>query len=117
MSKMKKIISNSLEDGIKPKLAYYTCPQIDCNESYISEIETCFEECIIDHTKRDEKLHIYKHCSENSHLHVWLDNFQIVSRNYVNGLKTKIGEALVINELKPSLTLCLPRDTGIPELQ
>ena len=29
----------------------------------------------------------------NSHLHVWLDNFQIV-RNYGNLIKRKIGEAL-----------------------
>ena len=28
--------------------------------------------------------YIYKHCSENSHLHVWLDNFQIVYRNHSN---------------------------------
>ena len=61
MSKMNKIVSNSLEDGVKPKIVYSsaklsqyinvkdpvpqkyksnlvykcTCPQIDCNESYI----------------------------------------------------------------------------------
>ena len=32
-----------------------TCPQIDCNESYIGEIERCFEEHVIDHNKRDKK--------------------------------------------------------------
>ena len=32
-----------------------TCPQIDCNESYIGEIERCFEERVIDHKKRDKK--------------------------------------------------------------
>ena len=40
-----------------------TCSQIDCNESYIGEIETRFEECIIDHNKGDKKSHICKHSS------------------------------------------------------
>ena len=129
MSKMKKIICNSLEDGVKPNVVYNsaklsqyfnakdpvpqkyksdlvykcTCPQIDCNESYIGETERRFEERIIDHNKRDKKSHIYKHSSENSHPHVGLDNFEIVGRNYGNRIKRKIGEALLINELKPSL--------------
>ena len=48
------------------------------------------------------KKHIYKYSSENSNPQVWLDNFQIVGRNYGNRVKRKIGEALLINELKPS---------------
>ena len=121
--------NNSLEDGVKPKVVYNsaklsqyfnvkdpvpqkyksdlvykcTCPQIDCNESYVGETERRFEERIIDHDKRDKKSHIYKHSSENSYPHVWLDNFEIVGRNYGNRIKRKIGEALSINELKPSL--------------
>ena len=81
MSKMKKIICNSLEDGVKPKVVYNsaklnqyfnvkdpvpqkykrdlvykcTCPQIDRNESYIGETERRFEKRIIDHNKRDKK--------------------------------------------------------------
>ena len=73
---MKKIICNSLEDGGKPKVVYNsaklsqyfnlkdsvpqkyksdlvykcTCPQIDCNESYIGETERPSEERIINHT-------------------------------------------------------------------
>ena len=70
---------------------------------YIAETERRFEERIIDHNKRDKKSYIYKHGSENSHPHVWLNNFQIVGRNYGNRIKRKIGEALLINELKPSL--------------
>ena len=114
MSKMKKIVSNSLVDGVKPKVAYNltklsqyfnvkdlvlqkyksdlvykgTCPQSDCNESYIGETERSFEECIIDHIKRDKKSYLYKHSGEDSHPHVWLDNFQIVGRNYGNHIKT-----------------------------
>ena len=129
MSKMKKIVSNSLEDTVKLKVVYNsaklsqyfnikdpviqkykndlvykcTCPKIDCNKSYIGETERRFAERIIDHNKRDKKSHIYKHNSENSHPHVWLDNFQVVGRNYGSRMKKKIGEALLINELKPSL--------------
>ena len=112
ISKMKKIVRNSLKDGVKPKVVYNsakltqyfnvkdpvpqkyksglvyncTCPQIDCNESYICETERRFEECIIDHNK---------HSSGNSHSHVWLDNFQIVGRNYGNSIKRKIGAAML----------------------
>ena len=101
MSKMKKIISNSLEDGVKLKLVYNsaklsqyfnvrdhvpqkyksdlvykcTCPQIDCNETYISKTERRSEERVIDHNKSDKKSHVYKHSSENSHPHVCLNNF------------------------------------------
>ena len=110
MSKMKKIVSNSLEDDIKPKVVYNsaklsqyfnmkdpvpqkykrdlvykcTCPQIACNESYIGETENRFEERIIDHNKRDKKSHIYKHSGGNSHSHVLLDSFEIVGRSYGN---------------------------------
>ena len=107
MSEMKKIVSNSQEDGVKPKIVYNstklsqyfnvkdpvpqkyetdlvykcTCPQIDCNASNIDETERRFEEHIIDHNIRDKKSHLYKQSNENSHLQVWFDNFQIVSRN------------------------------------
>ena len=129
MSKMKKIVSNSLENGVKPKVVYnlaklsqylnvkdpvpqkyksnlvYKCtsPQINCNESFMGEAERRFEERIIDHNKRDKKSHICKHSGQNSHPHVWFDNFQKVGRNYGNRIKRKIGEAMLINELKPSL--------------
>ena len=97
MSKMKKTVSISLENGVKPKIVYnsdklsqhlslkypvpqkyksdlvykYKCSQIDCNEPYIGETERRFEERITDHNKRDKKSHIYKHCSEKSHPRVW----------------------------------------------
>ena len=86
MSKMKKIVSNSLEDGVKPKVVYNSatlgqyfnvkdpvtqkyksdlvykckCPQIDRNKSYMGETERRFEERIIDHNKGNKKSHIYK---------------------------------------------------------
>ena len=78
MSKMKKIVSNWLEESVKPKAVYNSvklsqyfkvkdpvpqkyksdivykclCLQIVCNESYTSETERRFEERIIDHNKR-----------------------------------------------------------------
>ena len=82
MSKMKKIVDNSLEDGVKLKVVYnstklseyfnvkdpfpqkyksdlvykFVCPQTDYNESYIGETQRHFEECIIDHNKSDKKI-------------------------------------------------------------
>ena len=93
MSKMKKRVSNSLEDGVKLKVVYNlanlsqyfnvkdivpqkyksdlvykcTCSQTDCNELYITENERHFDERIIDHNKRDKKSHIQIHSSENTH--------------------------------------------------
>ena len=77
---MNKIVSNSLEDGVKQKVFYNStklsqyfnvkdpfhqkyksylvykcpCPQIDCNESYIGETVRHFEE----HTN-EKKNHIF----------------------------------------------------------
>ena len=113
MSKLKKIVNNSLEDEIKLNVVYNsaklnqyfnvkdhvpqkyksdvafkcTYPQTDCNESYIGETERCFEERIVDHNKLHKKSDIYKHSSENSHPQFWMDNVQIVGRNYGNVLK------------------------------
>ena len=79
LSKMEKIVSNSLENDIKPKVVYSSaklnqyfnikypvpqkykidlaykcaCPQIVCNASYIGQTGRCFEERIINHNKRD----------------------------------------------------------------
>ena len=84
MSEMKIIVSNSLEDGAKPKtvhtltkpsqyfnvkkpvfrkyksdLAYKcTCTQIDFNELYVGKIEGRFEERSVNHNKCDKKSHI-----------------------------------------------------------
>ena len=84
MLKRKKIFSNSLEDGVKPKLVYNSaklsqyfnvkdhvpqkyksdliykcaCPQTDCEELCIGETQRHFEERIIVHNKRDKKLYL-----------------------------------------------------------
>ena len=87
----------------KKTIGNMSFPQTDCNESYIGETERRSEERIIDHNKRDKKSHICKNSSENSHPKIWLDSFQINGRNYGNRIKRKIGEALLVNELKPSL--------------
>ena len=96
MSKMKQIVSNSLEDDIKQNVVYnsvklsqyfntkdpvppkckrdlvYRCT---CFQSHIGETERRFEERNIDQNKSDKKLHICKHSSGNSHPHVLLNNF------------------------------------------
>ena len=97
-------VKDPIPQKYKSDLLYKcTCPQIHCNESYIGKTERRLEEHIMDHNKRDKKSHIYKHSSKNSHLHVRLDNFQIVGRSYGSRIIRKNGQALLINELKPSL--------------
>ena len=97
MLKMKKLFSNSLEDGVKPKVVFNfakpsqyfdkkdpapqkyksdsvynsTCRQIDCNVPYIDKTERRFEERIINLNKREKKSHSYKYNSQNDHPHVW----------------------------------------------
>ena len=61
----------------------------------MGKTERRFEQHIIDHNKRDKKLHIYQHSSDNSHPQRWSDNFQIVGRDYGNRIKRKIGKALL----------------------
>ena len=85
-------VKDPVPQKYKSDLAYkWTYSHIKCNESHIGETERRFEE-----HKHDKKSRIYKHSSENSHPHVWLDNFEIV------GWK-KTGDTLLINEFKPLL--------------
>ena len=35
------------------------CPDLNCDETYIGEIGRRFSECIIDHSVRDDKSHLY----------------------------------------------------------
>ena len=37
------------------------CPDLNCDETYIGEIGRIFSECIIDHSCRDDKSHLYEH--------------------------------------------------------
>ena len=90
-------VKDPVPQKYKSDLAYKcTYSHIKCNESHIGETERRFEEHIMDHKKHDKKSRIYKHSCENSHPHVWLDNFEIVGRK-------KTGDALLINEFKPLL--------------
>ena len=129
MRKMKKLVDQSLEQGTKSKVVFNatklkhyfnvkdpvlekyksdltyecSCPEEDCHEKYIGETERRFEERIIDHNQRDKKSHMYKHCKNENHPHVWVNNFTIIGSNYGSKIKRKISESLLINERKPSL--------------
>ena len=129
MRKMKKIVDQSLEEGTKSKVVFNatklhqyfnvkdpvpnkyksdliyecSCPHEECNETYLGETERRFEERVIEHNNRDKKSHMYKHCKSKNHPHVWWDNFIFLDNNYGTKIKRRIGEALLINERKPSL--------------
>ena len=43
------------------------CPNINCDETYIGNIEWRFSERIIDHSGSDDKSHLYEHAEKTSH--------------------------------------------------
>ena len=92
MSKMKKIVSNSLEYSVKQnivdnsfKLSQYLIAKDSVLQIYKSDLVYSYS-----YPQTDKKSNIYKHCSEK------------VDRNYSNPIKN-ILEAFLIKELKPLL--------------
>ena len=85
-----------LEDDIKPKV-FYTLAKLSQYFDIKDTVPQKYKSDLV------YKCRVYKLSNEKSHPHVWLDSFQIVGRNYGNHINRKIDEALLINELKPSL--------------
>ena len=86
-------------------IVYYNeCPVEQCNENYIGETGRRISERIIDHTGRDLKSYVYKHCIETGHRSPDINDFKIIGSNFrKNVFKRKIAEALLIKQLKPTL--------------
>ena len=85
-----------LEDDIKPKV-FYTLAKLSQYFDIKDTVPQKYKSDLV------YKCRVYKLSNQKSHPHVWLDSFQIVCRNYGNHINRKIDEALLINELKPSL--------------
>ena len=82
------------------------CPDLDCDETYIGEIERRFSERIIDHPGRDDKSHLYEHAEKTGHENVNIDHFEILSNGYKNNkFKRKLAEALYIKHERPTLNV------------
>ena len=82
---------------------YKECPEKQCNENYIGEPGRRISESIIDHTARDSKSYVHKHCIGTGHISPDINDVIIIGSNFrKNVFKRKIAEALLIKQLKPS---------------
>ena len=82
------------------------CSDLNCDETYIGEIGGRFSERIIDHSCRDDKLHLYAHAEKTGHENVNIDHFEILSNGYKNNkFKRKLAEALHIKHERPTLNV------------
>lgn len=67
----------------KLDLVYYTeCPE--CHEDYIGEIGSRLHESTGDHSRKDRKSLILKHCLENKDKSVSYEVFRIIQNDYTN---------------------------------
>ena len=83
-----------------------TCPEDNCSENYIGESGRRISERIIDHNGRDQKSHIFKHCSVKCRQHFHTNSFKIIGNGFKNNsFKRKVSEALLIKQIKPPLNV------------
>ena len=82
------------------------CPEVDCIDNYIGKASRRVSERIIDHNRRDNKSHLFRHSVEHNHKNVERQDFKILGKGYRNNaMKQKISEALYCRELKPTLNV------------
>ena len=54
-----------------------TCPNENCNETYVGEVGRRFAERIIDHHGRDKRSHLLEHAKNTGHENVNIDDFTL----------------------------------------
>ena len=81
-------------------LIYYTeCPENDCMENYVGEIERSLQERV-----DDNKSHVLKHTYVSGHKGVSIYDFKVLKNGFKNHkMKRKISEALLIKKIKRTL--------------
>ena len=91
----------------KHDIVYWaTCPEDDCSENYIGESRHRISEKIIDLNGRDQKSHIFKHNSEKCYQYFHTNSFKLIGKGFKNNsFKRKVSEALLIKQIKPSLSV------------
>ena len=84
---------------------YYTeCPENDCMENYVGEIERSLQERVDEHGGKDNKSHVLKHTYVSGHKGVSINDFKVPKNGFKNHkMKRKISEALLIKKIKPTL--------------
>ena len=82
------------------------CSAENCSDDYVGELARRIIERVKDHGERDTKSHVLKHSSEKEHIEVTQEDFKIICSNFKNNrLKSKIAEALLIKQKRPSLNV------------
>ena len=67
---------------------------------------------IKDHNSRDFNSHLLKNALEKNHQHVSQKHFKIIGNGFRgNNKKRKVAEALLIREIKPTLSI---QDQSVP---
>ena len=86
-------------------LIYFAeCPENDCMENYVGEIERRSQERVDEHGGKDNKSHVLKHTCESGHKAVSINDFKVLKKGFKNHkMKRKISEALLIKKIKPTL--------------
>ena len=79
------------------------CPENDCDDFYIGEIDRQISERIIYHNKRDKNSHPLQHAENKKQEHVWINVFTILNGNYRSKIKRKISESLYMRSKNPTL--------------
>ena len=80
-------------------------PDLNCDETYIGEIER-FSERIIDHSCRYDKSHLYEHAEKTGYENVNIHHFEIPSNGFKNNkFKKKLAVSLHIKHERPTMNV------------
>ena len=80
-----------------------TCPNKECNATYIGETARRLNERFKDHQGRDDDSYVVKHTIEKQHPEITLNDMTILIKNNKTWYKRKILESLLIKKHKPNL--------------
>ena len=58
------------------------CPENTCSETYLGKTAKRLNERIVEHSGKDNKLHILKHTPQSGHPSVFANNFRILQKGY-----------------------------------
>ena len=83
-----------------------TCPENNCSDNYVGESARRISERITDHNGRNQNSHLFKHICIKNHPNTSTTDFKIISSGFKsNYCRRKISEALLIKQIKPSVSV------------
>ena len=80
-----------------------TCPEIECNATYIGETARRLYERFKDHQGRDINSNVVKHTDYYRHKEISIEDIEILANNNRKTYKRKLLESLYIKKLKPNM--------------